>query len=1009
MAINNTANRRTRGRTWKWSSYIALFLAGMLFGMNAWAQQVGEIVGKVTNANGSPLADVSIEAKGDVLPKPRITTSKSNGSYRLQLLPPGNYEITFTSPSGETRSISTAVLLDQKSPLNIQLGSADIEKVAVYGNALTTSSNSALGNSLSAETLESLPTAVEYSSLIRLMPGVQVTSDSVRGPSAGASGQDNGYKFDGANLSVPLFGILASSPSTHDVAHVSVERGGARAVGFNRNAGVTLNTESKSGTDEFKGDITYRLQKGSWQAEDEDGLSTEDDIGYITVGVGGPLIEDQLYFYGSYYTRDDSKASGSNARGNVPDITNKRDEYFGKFTWTPTADILINTSYRNSEVKTTNQSIDENDAVSTAEDGVEDFKVLVFDGSWIISDNTTLNVSYADTKQSTGSFPITNLGFSGQSGGNLNIADLPSQGLFAVPSLETRTAADAAEQALIDAYNAGAQSLIGMYGINGQALGYVGAASTINDNAYLGKTFEISLSHVIDTDTMSHELYVGFQSEEGSEELYRVSNGWGTISYWGGIDQDASGIVAPGTDVAPAGTVYRATVQTRGFSAGGLTGPLVSASKSKSFAFNDTISWEDWIFDLGFLVSEDKLLGQGLRKADTSSGWEEARGETYVMKKVGFGDTFQPRLTATWNYSPTASGFISFAKYNPAVSSLARAASWDRNTGGSTTWVYFDGNGDYLDSQTNISSTGKLFADGIKPRTVQELMIGHQMEWMDSWTIRNHLRYRRSYNYWEDTNNNSRMVYDAAYYQDYYASYADLYPDLAAAASAGEFDSPDPKELYLPLNNIITSESSYVIAQLDGAYTKYLEASLEAEYKSDDFFSTTSVVWSHYYGNFDQDNSTRFDNDQGTFIGSSNIADSYYGQLWGSFTDGNLRADRTWQVKSYGGYNLPWNASLGYLAYWQSGHTWEHQGASTQYLEPRGSRRTPSHMQLDVNYTQNFEFSEDYILKLRLDVFNVFDSQTGYDPEPRYNSDALGEYRHHENPRRIQATVSLSF
>ena len=62
------------------------------------------------------------------------------------------------------------------------------------------------------------------------MPGVQVTSDSVRGPSAGASGQDNGYRFDGANLSVPLFGILASSPSTHDVAHVSVERGGARAV-----------------------------------------------------------------------------------------------------------------------------------------------------------------------------------------------------------------------------------------------------------------------------------------------------------------------------------------------------------------------------------------------------------------------------------------------------------------------------------------------------------------------------------------------------------------------------------------------------------------------------------------------------------------------------------------------------------------------------------------------------------------------------------------------------------
>ncbi|MFC7003034.1 carboxypeptidase regulatory-like domain-containing protein [Pseudobowmanella zhangzhouensis] len=1008
MAFNKRMKTKTSGKARKLSSLSALTLAGLLVGTNAWAQQVGEIVGKVMGNDGSPLASVSIEVKGDVLPKARTVTSKSNGNYRLQLLPPGNYEVTFTSPSGEKRTISIAVLLDQKTPLNIQLGSAETEKVVVYGQALTTSTNSALGNSLSADKLAALPTAVEYSSLIRLMPGVQVTSDSVRGPSAGASGQDNGYKFDGANLSVPLFGILASSPSTHDVAHVSVERGGARAVGFNRNAGVTLNTESKSGTDEFKGDVTYRLQKGSWQADDEDGLSTEDDIAYITVGAGGPLIEDQLYFYGSYYTRNDSKESGTNARGSVPDITNEREEYFGKFTWTPTEDILINASYRNSEVTTTNQGIFENNTVSTAYDGVNDFKVLVFDGSWIINDSTTLNVSYADTKQSTGSFPITNLGFSGQSGGTLNVADLASQGYFVVPSLETRTGADATEQALIDAYNAGAAPLIAAYGINGEALGAVGANSTINDNAYLSNNFEISLNHVIETDNMTHELYFGFQAEEGSEELYRISNGWGTISYWGGIDQDAGGIVAPGTESAPVGTVYRATVQTRGFSAGGLTGPLVSKSKSKNIAFNDTIYWQDWIFDLGFLISQDEIIGQGLRKADTSSGWEEARGESYVMKKVGFGETFQPRLTATWEYSENASAFASFARYNPAVSSLARAASWDRNTGGSTTWVYFDESGNYLDSETNISSTGKLFADDLNPRTIQEIMVGHQMALDESWTIRNHLRYRRSWNYWEDTNNDSRIVYDADYYQGAYAGFADLYPDLVAAANAGAFDSPDPKELYIPLNNLV-GQRTYVIAQMDGAFTKYLEASLEVDYKSDKFFSTTSLVWSHYYGNFDQDNSTRFNNDQGTFIGSSNIGDSSYGQLWGSLTSGDLRADRTWQLKSFGAYELPWNASLGYLAYYQSGHTWEHQWASTQYLEPRGSRRTPSHMQLDLNYTQNIDISEGYALKLRLDVFNVFDKQTGYNPEPRYNSSALGEYRSHENPRRVQATVSFSF
>lgn len=984
-------------------------LIGLLvFGMHAFAQQTGEVTGKITGPDGLPLEGVLVEARGDVLPGTRTSTSNANGTYRLQLLPPGNYEITFTSPSGEAQTVSSQVLLEQRKTLDFQVGSTEEERIVVYGQRLTTSTNSSLGNSLNAEALNVLPTALEYNTLLRLIPGVQVTSDSVRGPSAGASGQDNGYKYDGANLSVPLFGILASEPSTHDVAHVSVERGGARAVGFNRNAGVTLNTESKSGTDEFKGDVTYRLQKGSLQADDEDGLSTEDDISYITVGVGGPLIEDQLYFYGSYYNRDSSEENGENRRGAVPDITTERDEYFGKFTWTPIDDILINASYRSSEVVSTNQGIGEFNPVSTSLNEINEFEVLVLNGSWIINDATTFNISYADTKQSSGSFPDTDLGFRGQSGGSLNIADLASQGFFNVPDLEIRTGADAGEQALIDAYNAGAAPLIAQYGINGEALGGVGAGSTLNDNAYLGETFEVTLDHIIDVGNVTHELHIGFQSEEGSEELFRVSNGWGSIVYGGGLLFDDSTLIAPDGDPIPVGTVYRATVQTRGFDAGGLTGPLVSTSKSKTIAVNDTIYWDDFTFDVGFLLSQDEIIGQGLRRADTTSGYEEARGESYVMKKVGFSETFQPRFTATWDYSETASAFASFARYNPAVSSLARAASWDRNTGGSTTFVYFDDNGNFLDSQTNVSSTGKLFADGLNPRTVQEFIVGHETAWRDNWTIRNHLRYRRTWNYWEDTNNNSRIVYDCADYQRRTAGFSDLYPDLVAAAAACQFDSPDPKELYIPVNNLI-GEGTYVIAQLDNAYTKYLEASLEVDYNSDTFFSTSSLVWSNYYGNFDQDGTTRFNNDQGTFIGSSNIADSWYGQLWGSFTDGKLRANRTWQFKSYGAYQFPWNGSLGYLAYWQSGHKWEHQWASTFYLEPRGSRETPSHWQLDLNYSQRFTVGEDFGLLLRLDVFNVFDKQTGYNPQPRYNSSELGVYRSHENPRRVQMTVAFSF
>ena len=70
-----------------------------------------------------------------------------------------------------------------------------------------------------------------------------------------------------------------------------------------------------------------------------------------------------------------------------------------------------------------------------------------------------------------------------------------------------------------------------------------------------------------------------------------------------------------------------------------------------------------------------------------------------------------------------------------------------------------------------------------------------------------------------------------------------------------------PRELYIPDLAArlaqIGSGSTYVIAELDGAYTKYYEATLESEWRGAKTFVRGSYTWSHYYGNFDQDNSTR--------------------------------------------------------------------------------------------------------------------------------------------------------
>jgi hypothetical protein len=102
--------------------------------------------------------------------------------------------------------------------------------------------------------------------------------------------------------------------------------------------------------------------------------------------------------------------------------------------------------------------------------------------------------------------------------------------------------------------------------------------------------------------------------------------------------------------------------------------------ESQSFELNDTFTLKDWTFNVGVLFSEDTYYGSGLRYTGQGvSGHEVAPGNKYEMYKIGFGDMIQPRLGATWSWNGRDKAYASYARYNPAVSSLPRAASWDRN------------------------------------------------------------------------------------------------------------------------------------------------------------------------------------------------------------------------------------------------------------------------------------------------------------------------------------------
>ncbi|WP_404340880.1 carboxypeptidase regulatory-like domain-containing protein [Pseudoalteromonas mariniglutinosa] len=976
-----------------------ILMAAALTSAPALANLNGSIKGKVTSSQPEQsLGGVTITAKSNVMPKARTVVTREDGSYDLPQLKPGTYELTFKNKAGITKTMTVDVLLEQTSNVNVSLTgiSNNVEVITVTGSKLFRQGNSALTNSLGEKAINNVPVGQDYRDLLKLVPGVELSENTTLGPSAGGSGVDNSYGFDGVNVSLPMYGNLASEPSTHDVAFVTMDRGGAKAVGFNRAGGFSINTVSKSGTDEFHGNVEYKIQPKNFVATPEGTESFEEDKTWLTASLGGPLIKDSLYFYSSYYRPEVTRENKNTAYGEVKNYKSVRDEYFGKLTWAPTDDLLFNLSQRSSEKEIEGNSIGqfETDSVSVGEKADQD--IFTLDGSWILGSATTLAFQYSTFDLKTGAQPDNALTIMPSLSDQLDINNLEQMGYFSVPSQLASDANYSAAQ--IAAFNAGAAPLIDKYGYteNGQKLGGggVGAYFQYDNSDFSRDSFEITLEHEFDWGETYHTVHVGGQWEENKEVLTRLSNGWGRISYVGGLDQSRQ--EGSNEDV-----IYRAYVQQMSLVGGGeAVSSIVSENRTLNFEINDTIQYGDWTYNLGVLVSQDTMYGQGLReKSGTVSGFELAPGNKYEMYKTGWSDMIQPRLGATWTYSDEDSVFANFAMYNPQASSLARAASWDRNTRAEIE-VEFDEAGNVIYAEPRDGSSGKVFADGMKPRRITEFTLGTTKYVGSDLVLRAHVRHRKGMHFWEDMPNTARL-------SDYTGLNVPGVPaDLAE------------KGLYVDNLDAIRDEiggSSYVIAEVDGGETKYWEASLEAEYMGENSYVNASYVWSHYYGNFDQDNTT-VNNDANTFIGSSFYGDGIGRYPWDN-RYGKLSGDKPHLLKVYGYYTVPWQANIGAYFVFQSGQPWEkwdgsiygYSSSTSRYAEPAGSRRSASHWQLDLNYTQDFKVAGDFEVQFRADLFNVFNRQTGYNIDPYVSDDTFGEPRDYYSPRRIQMSFNFEF
>ncbi len=591
--------------------------------------------------------------------------------------------MTFNLAGLQTVTRNANVLLNQNTSVDVSLSVAGVaEEITVTAEAsLVNQDSTEIQNTLSSKEITSLPLTQDYRDLQKLIPGVMYTQDAVRGPSAGASGQDNVYMFDGVNVTMPLFGVLNIEPNTRDIAQVSVVKGGATAVDFNRAAGFLIDSVSKSGQNKFFGELSYQLLSPDFVAE-QDGaqnLVYDQERTWITANLGGPIVPDRLFFYGSYYRPESSRENQANLYGELPEFTSERDEYFGKLTFTPLQSLLINASYRDSHrVDTSGDVFGSFRTATTGASTETKLQIGTFETSWIINPSSFATFKYTDYRNpgfGTSDFLAdTNVGFT--VGTQLDLANLGTIGRLVVPTpLVGNTAQNAFIAPYLDRYGyvcPANASALGLSCTPGQRTG--GGTTGFgqfarDDDSFYRKGGQIGYNFNLGGAKLSHDLHVGYQRYTDSEDRFQSSNGWGLITI-------PAGVGAAGTCPATAcGTATPAFFVAQVSQQGARDVPEIhSEFKSQSIELNDVIHFNAWSFNVGVLLSEDTLYGQGLKEADNVAGFVASPGTKYKMHTFGWDEMIQPRLGATWAYNGSDTVYASYGRYSPAANSDPRAA-----------------------------------------------------------------------------------------------------------------------------------------------------------------------------------------------------------------------------------------------------------------------------------------------------------------------------------------------
>lgn len=303
--------------------FIAILVLFLSFPLLA-QQRTGNIYGKVVDAEGNPLPGVTVTLTGRLI-APMTSTTSAEGLFRfISLSPSRDYslkaELQGFKPKTESGIIVT-IGANVEMTLVLEMGALTEEVTVTASTPVVDSKKTTVGQVVSQEMLQSLPTSRDPFTILQLVPSVQLDRADVGGSESGgqagqvARGQrsyfDNIWAIDGAMITDVSSTASAIYFDFDSFEEMQVTVGGADVTQQTGGIGVNLVTRRGGNNLTLGGRFFFTEEyfqadnlTDALRAEGIKGVNKVVDIKDYGFNLGGPLIKDKVWWWGSFGVQD---------------------------------------------------------------------------------------------------------------------------------------------------------------------------------------------------------------------------------------------------------------------------------------------------------------------------------------------------------------------------------------------------------------------------------------------------------------------------------------------------------------------------------------------------------------------------------------------------------------------------------------------------------------------------------------------------------------------------------